>query len=242
MTFLELKTSVKRYIIDNAVSVDAEIDDVVNEALRAIYDRQNFKVYERKTSLMETTNITRKLADVPSDFKQPRGRPYIVDNLGNIKKLWWAPSEEEMEKKFTESDTTTDKGQPEFILIYSKPAATSAPYFEFHLFPFPDQTSDYANGNWRIICPYWAYPPVLTADGDTNFILNEYPLAIRFQCIAQLFWLLWDQENAATWEVKADTEIKKAKRADKKKQFASGQDRVLRIRGGVSDKFNAARR
>ena len=112
MTFLELKNSVQRYIIDTNLSVIAEVDDVVNEALRRIEDNHNFKLFETKTGLLETTLITRKLADVPGDFKSLRNRPYLVDNDGNTIPIEWAPNDFEMDKQYEDLNTAIDKGQP----------------------------------------------------------------------------------------------------------------------------------
>ena len=242
MNFGELKTSIQRYIIDDNVSVVDEINDVVNEAVRRMQDNHNFKVFESKTALLETTLVTRKLNDVPSDFKMQRSRPYLVDNSGNTIPIGWAPNDFEMDKIYEESNSAIDKGQPRFIFLFSKSTANVSPYFEFHVFPFPDGLSDYTNGNWRIICPYWRYLPLLVSAADTNFILNTYPLAIRFQCIAQLHWLNIDEERAAIWEGKADKMVREAKRADRRKQFVVGSDDTLRIRSGVSDPFNVHRR
>lgn len=227
-TFLELRTRLERWIIDQNVAITTESGDLVNKAHRELQDRHNFKAMEARTSAEEfvTTNITRNLGSTPSDWKERRGNPFYTDVAGNTVPIEWAPTEEEMVKMF-DDNTTTDKGTPQFILETAS---------SFDVYPFPDALADHGDGNWRIEFLYWRYLPVLSADGDNDFLTNNRDWPIVFHAIAFGFLLNQDEERAAIFTTLAEGEMRRAIRHEKRKQFK--RSGTLIPRRDVNANFN----
>ncbi len=228
-TFAELKTQLERWIIDNNIQLTNESGDLVNKAHREIQNRHNFKAMETKTSATElvTTNITRTIASLPANWKEKRANPFIVDAAGNTDPIEWAPSEEEMVKLY-DDNTTTDKGEPEFI--YES-------FTGFDSYPYPDNQSDHGDGNYRITIPYWKYLDVLTADDDTDWITENLQWAVHSHALAWGFLLNEDEDRAAVWIQLAEQEIDRRMGQEKRKQVK--RSGILTPRRDVNAPFNA---
>ena len=226
-TFAELKTRLERWAVDNNTALTTESGDLINKGHRELQDRYNFKTMEATTGVTQTTDVTRLLTALPSDWKERRANPFLTDVNGNTKPIEWAPTEEEMVKQF-DDNTVTDKGEPEFVYE----SATG-----FNVYPFPDTLSDHANGNWRITIPYYKYLTELSADGDNDFLTNNLQWAIHAHALGFAFLLNQDEARATVWIQVAENQMKSDIRQEKKKKFK--RSGILRPRRDVNAPFNA---
>ena len=225
-TFFDLKLRLERWIIDNNVQVTTESPELINKAHSEIQQRYNFKSMESTTGTTETTNITRLLTTLPSDWKERRANPFLTDVNGNTTPIEWAPSEEEMVKQY-DDNTTTDKGEPEFI--YES-------FTGFDVYPYPDDQSDHANGNWRITIPYWSVT-TLSDDSDSDWITNNLEWAIHAHALHWMFLLNQDEQRATVWFQLGENEI--ARRISQEKRKKTKRSGVLTPRRDVNAPFNA---
>lgn len=197
-------------MIDLPSAVVAEVPDLINEAMRELQDDHDFKVMEAETSTLVTVEGTRNLAAIPSDFKKLRDRPYRISNTGKVDELGIAPSRNALQRRFE----TDEEGFPMWLL---DPTRNSAGAANFEVWPLPDGNSDYSDGEYRIVVPYWRYVPALVNPGDTNWFTTTPPAYryLLFKATAEAFFLDWDEQRGAVWEQKAAAERAKAIKADK---------------------------
>ncbi len=219
-TFLQIQTRVKRRVIDLPAAVVTEVPDLINEAMVTLQTEHNFKVMEATTAQLTTTIATRALsvAAVPSDFKEIRGKPYLVDNTGRHIDLIFSSHKADVEREFSVSDAD-DIGEPKVILDpeFTDDDGTRS----WQVYPFPDGLSDFTGGEYRVIIPYWKYVAALSADGDTNwFTVNALDYLIR-EATSEAFALDWDEERMAVW----------AQRSSVKKREVINRDKLTRVAG-----------
>ncbi len=210
-TFVQIQTRVKRRVIDLPASVTAEVPELVNEAIRSLETRHDFKVMETESSTFTTTVAIRSIGAVPSDFKKLRGRPFYVRNDGSIRRLLNPHARMAAERTFTRADAN-DKGKPALILD-AEPDKDGARNFE--VYPFPDGSSDYSGGEYRIIVPYWRFLADLSADADTNWFTVNAEEYVIFAATSEAFFLDWDEERAQIWSEKATQKANEIILADK---------------------------
>lgn len=212
--FLDLQTSVKSRIIDLRPETVGEVPDLINAAMRRLQHRHNFKVMEAQTGPLITQSGSRQftVSAVPSDFKDYRGNPARTDNLGGVVPVLVAPNRENAELMFGR-DSTTDIGAPEYILD-GEPDAQGVRSWE--VFPFPDGASDFSDGEYRILIPYWRFLPALSADTDTNWFTNNANEFLVADATANAFSINWDLERSAEWSARAQAFAQEAISLDKR--------------------------
>lgn len=212
-TFLQLQNRVKTRLIDLPSAVEAEVPTLVNSAIREIEDRHHFKVMEATTGQLTTTINTRTLSSaVPSDFKSLRGKPYLVENTGFTKPLLVTTAQENALDAYDVSGTI-DVGQPEVIVdpYFSDENSTRT----WEVYPAADGNSDWSDGEYRVVIPYWRYLTDLSADGDTNwFTTNAVEFILRW-ATAEGFFLNEEEERAAVWFQRAEQQVATVVKADK---------------------------
>ncbi len=59
------------------------------------------------------------------------------------------------------NDTMPDIGNPDYNLTQ----------MNLEVYPFPDGSSDWSDGNYRVNIPYWSYIPIPVGERDTNWFL-----------------------------------------------------------------------
>ncbi len=212
-TFLEIQNKVKTRIIDLPSAVVSEIPDLVNEAIRDAEDLHNFQAMKAKHAVT-TTDVTRKLGDAPSDWKEARARPYLregQDGTQGTRVIEFAVSLEDMIERFA-LDDTTDAGGPRFVL---EEYNDSTDTLELWVFPFPDTNSLWTNGLYRIVVPYWQYLADLSADGDTNWFTLNADKYIIAQASAEAFLLNQDEQQAGVYGRLASARLARIIRVDK---------------------------
>ncbi len=227
--FATLQTRVKRRVIDLPAAVTAEVPDLINEAVRELQDRHNFQTMQ--TLLTATTaDLTRVLVAVPSDFKSFRGRPFRRAFLGKSVEMTVSPTRNAAEIAY--GTATTDSGSPKLIL---RSELTNTGTSDLEVWPLPNTLSDWSDGLWRVVVPYWRYLPALAVDADTNwFTVNAIPFILN-KATAEGFALNWDAERNALWEARAEVKLKAAVTLDKKQVLSSVTTLVVR-RGAAETK------
>ncbi len=222
-TYLAIRTRVLRRLIDVPASVTAEVPELVQEAHREIMERHNFKAMETETAQLSTTLATRVLAAVPvADWKEHRGKPYMVRFDGTTKKLILAVNRAAVLTAFT-LDDPDDDGEPQVISL-SEPDDDGLHNFE--VWPYPDGNSDWSDGEYRIVVPYYRFLATLSADGNTDWITVNAARWLVEKAAAEGFFLDWDEERGAVWDAKAERSLRLAVNRDKRLRW-SGMETLV---------------
>ena len=200
-TFQTLQDRVTRRVIDLPASVTAEVPDLINKALRTLQEMHNFRVMGTEQKLLTTTVATHPLsAAVPANFKEHRGRPYLVKNDGSTLDLLLAANRNAVLDVFPLNDAN-DKGEPKLVLDPEPTDDTGARTME--VWPFPDGLSDYSGGEYRVTIPYWRYVAALSGGTDENWFTSNAEWYLTFQATAEAFYLDWDEPRGQLWEARA---------------------------------------
>lgn len=192
MTFLEIQTAVQTRLIDLPTAVLDAIPSLINEAVKAAEQRHNFKTMEARADFVTVVDARAMTGTFPTDFKEYRGRPWYQEELGSIRLMHYAPDENSALMKYDASDV----GEPKLLL----PAPDA-----LTVFPLPDGTSDYTDGEYRVRVPYWKYVAALAADGDTNWFTQNAEFYLINQATSDGFSIDWDEGRAKYWQGLADT-------------------------------------
>jgi len=200
-TYQEIQDRVSRRLIDAPSAVTTEVPLLVNAALLKLQSLHNFKVMQYTQDYTTTVN-TRALGSLPSDWKEARGKPYYVEELGNTREMDYAPQRIDVQARWA----TDDIGEPAHLLAGDPTTVAGARAWE--VWPLPDGNADYANGEYRIFVPYWRYLPVLSAGGDTNWFTVNAEEWIIARATEQGFSLDWDEDRAKYWRGEAAKEWK----------------------------------
>lgn len=227
MTFATIQTRVLRRVIDTPAAVQAEVPQLVNEAMRSIQKRHNFKVMEKISSFV-TVEGQRLLDTLPTDFKEFRGEPWMEDFLGAV---WPMTVGANVEGTLLGFDTL-DTGRPWVLIDGEAPADDAARQWD--VYPLPDGNSDYSDGEYRIKVPYWRYLPALATDGATNWFTENAEEYLVNKATAEAFALDWDENRMAVWEAKADIRYKEVVRQDKLYRVSAVRDLVPTLDGNLA--------
>lgn len=218
-SYSDIQTRIQRRVIDLPSAVTAEVPTLINEAMKRIQRRHNFKVMEAETAVLTTTIATRTLstAAVPSDFKEYRGSPYLTTNTGRFIELLTAANKNAVQREFSVSDPD-DIGQPR-VLLDGLPSDDDNTR-NWAIYPYPDGQSDWSDGEYRVTIPYWKYVPALAADADSNWFTVEAEEYLIQEATSRAFGLDWDEERMAVYAQQAAVEEKDVKNTDKKMRLA----------------------
>lgn len=205
-TFAELQTRVRRRVIDAPASVVAEVPTLVREAYAKAQKLRNFQVMKKETLLTTTVDV-RVGGAMPADFKEYRGSPYRTQFYGSP--IWMTVLHSRIQA--TAMVGLDASGGPSFLL---ESDATDAGARNWEVWPLSDGASDYDDGEYRIVVPYWRYFPALSADADENWFTVYGEEWIVAKATAAAFELDWDMENATMWEQIAKAELRDFYQAD----------------------------
>lgn len=215
--FAAIKSKVESYVLDLPSSTQTLIGDWVNKAVRDAEVEHNFL-----HMLAEQTYITspgvRVLGAKPALWKARRAAPSLLFDDGGDEEIYWAPSGSEMVRVYDTGDPDDD-GEPVFLLETAS---------DLEVYPFPDGISDYADGNYRVVVPYWSFSAVLTDDADTNFFTTAGEWYTVFAAVAEGLMFNRDEERAVQYLERANQQLSKLIRADKSMRRARRDHLTIR--------------
>lgn len=202
-TYAELQTRVLTRLIDTPTSVQTEVPTLVLEAIKLLQEKHNFKVMEAQTSTLTTTLNSTTLTSQPADFKEFRGQPYLVSYIGAPEAdLDIEDYDSKVYRAFgNPAGTVPNYGDPKVLLTGAPTSEAGA--VTWTVWPPSDGNSDYPDGEYRLIVPYWKFLTELSSDGSSNwFTVNAVEYIVN-QATSEGFFLDWDEKRAAVWAQKA---------------------------------------
>lgn len=158
----DIQARVLRRVIDAPPSVVAEIQDLVNDAIREAEDRTDFPWMSSQIAYTTIVN-QRTLGAVPGDWKKWREKPYYTEFTDGKARGLIIPPNDAAASMAISADRTD---RPYYLTRSDLVAATGSS--DFNVYPLPNGLSDYADGEYRVTIPYWRYLPDLSANSDTN--------------------------------------------------------------------------
>lgn len=225
MTFLSLQTRVQRRVIDLPTAVQAEVPDLINDAIRSIQRKYNFRAMEASVTMVTTEGSLVPTPSTISLFKEYRDKgPFLLQNLARAKRYLTVLDTDTALATLLNTDEPDD---PEFI----SNSVSQSGVWTFAIAPYPNALSDWDDGAYRIVVPYYAYNAKLVADGDTNWFVDNADDYIVYKATGEAFGLNWDYEAMALWLQRADEKYQEIKGADKKSRLAGVDTFVPMWRG-----------
>ncbi len=214
-SYTQLQTRVNRYVIDVTTAVSAEVPTLINEAIIAAEKRHNFKAMETRTTL--TTALNTQTLGTIARWKELRARPFLRDGqdgvLGTTLIDWEASLEDTIKSYDYDAVSTNVGGPPELLHLESVDEDQLATVW---VFPMPDDNSQWDNGLYRVVIPYWEYLADLSADADDNWFTNQGEEYVFMKAVASAFWVNWDETRAAIWDARAEKELQALIRVDRR--------------------------
>lgn len=211
-TFLSLKQRVQTRLIDVRTEVTAEIPMLINEAIDALQAVHNWNCMRAELAYVTDHTATNPhiIGQIPVGWKEPRGNPYYVLQIGATREMEWLPNRQFTYRQFPAAETFS-LGPPRTLLI-GEPTNDTVPdpsnpdllmtNLNVEVYPSPDGLSDWntaPGGEYRIHIPYWGDVPDLVADTDANwFTVNATSFVIDF-ATSRGFMLDWDEARAGMW-------------------------------------------
>lgn len=166
-----------------------KIDQWINDSQRQICRMYNL-------SLMETETQTTTVADQTS-YTIPDGTGTTLRFKTEISLELIEPSSSDRKpvKKTTKQDAerkfrTNKSGRPTEYAIQQK---------AIFLYPTP---SDNSGNNWTVNIEYYGYLDDLSADGDTNDLVDDFPESLEYLGTAMALRYAMEEERAEYWEGK----------------------------------------
>ncbi len=212
-TFADIRTQVEGNLIDLPTFVADAVPGLINRAYRKAQSKHNFWVMRAEadfTTLVETHEL---VGTYPTDWKEWRGKPYWIEDSGAKRRLVLYPDLDNARTRWDDDDVGDPHGLAETL-----PSITGA--ITLNVYPLPGGYSDYEDGEYRIKVPYWRYLPVLSADADTTWLLDEGEAWIEAQATYYGFAKDWDENRQKEWEVNAAKEWKDLMLRDKYKHLS----------------------
>ena len=213
-TFKQLQDRVKNRIIDLPDATVAEIPNFINEAIIDAENTHNFRIMEASIEMV-TTQGTHTLGDIAS-FKEMRARPWVRMFEGNQVQIEWAPSEDQINAYYARNDLTAI-GRPESILQVDIDDDQTA---SFEVYPYADGLSNFPDDEYRVNLPYWKYLPRLVGDNDENWFTNNAEQFVVWAAAAKAFEFNEDDQRADRNLLKAQAELQKLVKVDKRSRLA----------------------
>lgn len=161
-TYADLQTRILRRLIDTPASVQAEVPILVNDVYAEL--QREHKFWEAQaTAELTTTEGTHLLAALPSDwggFRDTRG--YLTTDLGDSRPVTLTKTRMDI---FLRWNSKIDIGEPRMV-VWGEPSGTDAAS-NLWVWPLPDGSSDYDDGEYRVRVPYWRVMPPLSGTQST---------------------------------------------------------------------------
>lgn len=213
-TFSALQARVIAELIDVPSGVTTYAPTWVNAALFFLQAQHSFQVQEAEAQFVTAStpalgaSQTHVFGYLPADWKAKRGMPYFTRYIGSTRLMTWQAERQMMYRTWNPSDVN-QIGEPSDLLI-GEPENTQVPPsggspanlmtgLTLECYPFPDGSSDWSDGNYRINVPYSRYLPALVAGGDQSWFTLDGPqaeFAVRY-AVAQGFFFNEDEQRAS---------------------------------------------
>lgn len=257
-TYIELQNRVQTRVIDLPSAVQAEIPLLVNEAMFELQTRHNFKVME--SELYTYTQVNNRILQTgaptngqPPLFNWPGQSTTIANQTiqvgmaggfkgfldgaepvfvryqdGSPRYITIAPDRRSIYGQFTEGDSSF----PSIILV-APPNDTLNQTSNLEVYPIPDGASDWPDGEYRIMIPYFSYLPNLVNNTDVNW-LTKTPPGERFiveWAAGEAFSLDWDLQHEQEHKAKAEAELRKIINMDKMFRVSPINELAIHWRG-----------
>lgn len=225
-TYLELQTRVSERVIDLPPTVVNRVPILVNQAIRSLQRRYNYRAMEGSVVFITTHLSLTPTPNTILNFKEYRDKgPYRLDYLTKARRFITASQPDADLALLSNIDLPLE---PQF-LISAVDHTTGATTFS--LSPYPDDNSDWPDTAYRIVVPYYAYSANLVNAGDQNWFTNFADDYIELQAASEAFGLDWDYQSMALLAQQADTKRKEVEKADKTSRLASVDTFVPMWRG-----------
>lgn len=222
-TFAGLKAEVLTNIIDLPPAVSANVGTYINRAIKSAERRYNFKYMEAETIL--TTAVGVLALGSLSSFKEWRDRgPYGLQQFAPAFELAISDNTREQRKTFTLNTAYPDR--PRYI---RQSGMDSANNITLEITPYPDGNSDWSDGNYQIVLPYYAYSTALSGTTDFNWLTVNAEEYIIERATAYGFQADWDVQNSALWEQWAKNKFDEVKLTDKKMRLSGLNEFVVNL-------------
>lgn len=205
-TFAAIKSRVGRYLIDLPTETNSEIGAWVNRAAKLAQDDHNFR-FQEATAEFTTTDGTRLLGSVPSDWKEARAAPWVLEGDSETTEIEWITQSDAIRLY---SDSALDVGFPRHVMETST---------GFDIYPYPDGLSLNGDGEYRVKIPYWKYLPELSGDTDTNWFTDNAEDYLVYLATAEGMVFNRDEERAAVYFTKASEDLMRAVKVDKRSRL-----------------------
>lgn len=257
-TYSELQSRVQTRIIDLPAAVQSEVPYLVNEALFELQTRHNFKVMEAE--LYTYTQFANRILQTgaptsgqPPLFNWPGQSTSIANQTiqvgvaggfkgfmdgseptfvryqdGSVRFITVAADRRSIYGQFTEGDSSF----PSVILV-APPNEIQVNTSNLLVYPLPDGSSDWPDGEYRLQIPYFCYLPNLVNSSDANWLTTN-PHGERFiieWAAAEGFALDWDTGHEQEHKAKAELELKWLIKADKQFRLSSVNEMAVHWRG-----------
>lgn len=212
MTLAELVAIVEGYLLDEVAATNALVTDFINKAIRDAEVRpHNFKHMETSATYT-TTDDTQLLNALPSLWKDKRSRPFLNRNDGTRGELDWTTENEAWRWYPLSTIPVAENGEPEQVLV----TAT-----EILVYPEPDEESDWGDGNYRVVVPYYAYSDELEDDADTNWWTLNAPWYVIYQATMEGLIRNREENRAGVYASMAEKQYQKVRVADARSRVSS---------------------
>lgn len=193
MIVTQILARISANVLDLPTEVQHNVEAYMQSSILSLELLHNFScmraelVYVTSSTPALGANQTHVIGQIPAGWKAPRGLPYYVMYIGTVQQLEWLPEREYVYRSWNAADIN-QVGAPCSLLIGEAQNLTipdpsnpdfSATNLNIEVYPFPDGSSDWADGNYRIHTPYWSYLTIPNKDSDTNwFCQNAFEFII----------------------------------------------------------------
>lgn len=214
-TFLDLQNRVKERVIDLPPTVQANIPLLVNEAILSAQRKYNFRSMEGSQLMVSTVGSLTPTNNVIPNFKEYFDKgPYTMRFLVKAHRYVTATGPDAALAALADINNPSE---PRYLIN----SVDINGNYSFTLAPYPDNLSDWPDGNYRIVVPYYAFTSTLVNDSDANWFTNFMYDYIYREATGHAFGLDWDYQSMAVWLQQADVKYQEAVKADKKSRLAS---------------------
>jgi hypothetical protein len=220
-TFLEIQDEVAALVIDLPTAVEAAVPSYINQAIRSMQRTYNWRAMEANTTMVTTASSLTPTPSTIANFKEYRDKgPYMLHQLSRARQFLTALDTDVDMAVLSDADLPTI---PKYITNSVNPTSG---VWTFAIAPYPDDNSDWDDGNYRIIVPSYNYTADLSADGDANWFTLNASDYIIYKATAEAFARDWDYDSMTLWLQRADEKLKEIKKADKTSRLASVNELV----------------